>query len=145
MYNVCKAQLVGRDVAAVACTNHLLPWRNIRKQGAKKAIQHGCVIREGENYSDFWDILTENLQTKYGVSPVHTLDEIHLLHHLFPFIISGYCYDDIQAIESGLERNALNDVEIAADGVDDNPEEPLLMYLRASAQRPPKLRALLMR
>ena len=83
LYNVCKAQLVGRDVAAVACTNHLLPWRNIRKQGAKKAIQHGCVIREGENYSDFWDILTENLLTKYGVSPVHTLDEIHLLHHLF--------------------------------------------------------------
>lgn len=81
---VCGAQLTARDVAAVVCMDHPLAWRAIRQHGEKVARKAGCMIHESENFADFWKILTHNLMTKYGVNPVHTLDEILLLHQRFP-------------------------------------------------------------
>jgi predicted N-acyltransferase len=42
------------------------------------------VIEETEDYQPFWLILSANLQARYGLSPVHTLEEITLLHQRFP-------------------------------------------------------------
>jgi predicted N-acyltransferase len=42
------------------------------------------VIEETEDYQPFWQILTANLQARYGLNPVHTLEEITLLHQRFP-------------------------------------------------------------
>jgi len=39
----------------------------------------------GERYFEpFWAVLEENLTTKHGVSPVHTLEEIKRLQSMFP-------------------------------------------------------------
>ncbi len=84
LFKVCRAQLVGRDIAAMVCMNHPLPWRDIRRHGALVARRQGCVVSETEDYTAFWQILTNNLQQKYSVAPVHTLDEIRLLHSRFP-------------------------------------------------------------
>ncbi len=84
LFKVCRAQLVGRDVSAMVCKNNTLPWRDIRKHGARVAQRQGCVVQETEDYAAFWHILTDNLREKYSVAPVHTLDEIRLLHRRFP-------------------------------------------------------------
>ncbi len=84
LFRVCRAQLVGRDVSAMVCMDRPLPWRDIRKHGARVAQRWGCVVQETEDYAPFWQILTDNLRERYGVAPVHTLSEMRLLHSRFP-------------------------------------------------------------
>lgn len=51
----------------------------------KKAGKAGLSIRESScDVERVWEILSRNLQDKYGVRPVHSLDEIKLLLSLFP-------------------------------------------------------------
>jgi hypothetical protein len=42
------------------------------------------VIAESEDYAAFLHILNDNLTHKYGVKPVHSADELVLLHSRFP-------------------------------------------------------------
>ena len=44
----------------------------------------GVRIEETEDYQPFWKILSDNMKERYGLQPVHTLEEIELLHHRFP-------------------------------------------------------------
>lgn len=46
-----------------------------------------------------------------------------------PLAVSHHGDDDVEAIESCLERDALRDIEITAHGIDDDPEHPLLDIL----------------
>ena len=56
-----------------------------RKRGYKKAVKSGALIDVGSQYaSGLWDVLYANLKSKYDAKPVHTLDEILLLHERFP-------------------------------------------------------------
>jgi hypothetical protein len=56
-----------------------------RRRGSKKALNAGVAINEGAVYiDDLWSVLEENLNRKYGATPVHTRDEIVRLHTLFP-------------------------------------------------------------
>lgn len=80
----CGARLIARDVSETICMAHPLSWRAIRRHGEKVAIKSECIIRRSENYAAFWKILTDNLLSKYGIRPVHSLDEIMLLHQRFP-------------------------------------------------------------
>ena len=52
-----------------------------RKSLVRKAIKNGVVVEMTEEYAAFWQILTDNLQQTHKVKPVHTLEEIQLLHH----------------------------------------------------------------
>ena len=52
-----------------------------------------------------------------------------LIHHFCPFEISHGGDDDIESIEHGLEGNAFDNIEIAAESVDDDPEKPLFDIL----------------
>lgn len=58
-----------------------------RRRGLRKALNLGYVIKETEDLSAFWTIVEDNLQGKYGVSPVHTYSEINLLKQRFPHAI----------------------------------------------------------
>lgn len=56
-----------------------------RKRGYKKARKAGVQVAEGKEYAAaLWEVLKDNLQRKHGTSPVHTLEEILLLHSRFP-------------------------------------------------------------
>lgn len=58
---------------------------NRRRRGCKKAEKHAVRVLEGARHAAaLWQVLEDNLQRKHGASPVHTLDEILLLHDLFP-------------------------------------------------------------
>lgn len=61
------------------------PCTSRRTRGIEKAQRNGVSIREGREFaSHIWPILTENLQRKHNLRPVHTVDEILLLHDRFP-------------------------------------------------------------
>lgn len=51
----------------------------------RKAEKNNVVISNDKRFlKDFWQLLTENLQKKYEVDPVHTLAEIMFLLEAFP-------------------------------------------------------------
>jgi hypothetical protein len=80
---VCDVRLT-RSLSSTISREHQNVWYRIRQGGAQKAKQTGVVIEETEDYQPFWQILSANLQTRYGLKPVHTLEEIMLLHQRFP-------------------------------------------------------------
>ena len=62
----------------------------MRRRAVDRADKQGVVVRQSDDFAGFWEILTENLNAKYGVQPVHSLDEISLLHSRFPDHIKLY-------------------------------------------------------
>ncbi|MGQ4876438.1 MAG: GNAT family N-acetyltransferase [Promethearchaeia archaeon] len=54
------------------------------KRAIKSAEKQGVYVNESNDLKTFWEILKKNLQTKYKVEPVHTLEEITYLKSLFP-------------------------------------------------------------
>lgn len=81
---ICGARLCARELSSTISRDHYNKWYHIRKDGAKKAKGLGVTITESDNFQAFWHILTENLKKRYGVAPVHTIEEIQLLKHRFP-------------------------------------------------------------
>jgi hypothetical protein len=60
------------------------PNRN-RRRNLEKARLAGIRVESGTRYlAPFWEVLTANLQSRFGVRPVHTVEEITLLASLFP-------------------------------------------------------------
>lgn len=56
-----------------------------RRRGAKKAAQRGVRIEEGPALAPaIWEVIADNLGRKYDLRPVHSADEIALLHERFP-------------------------------------------------------------
>lgn len=53
-------------------------------------IRNGITVVESGDYEAFWKILRENLASKYGASPVHSLEEIIALAATFPKNIKLY-------------------------------------------------------
>ena len=52
----------------------------------------GVEIVEGSRYlPNMWDVLVENLASKHGTNPVHSLEEIELLADRFPEEIRCIC------------------------------------------------------
>lgn len=80
---VCGAT-ISRGLSSTISREYLNKWYRIRECGVKHAKQYGLTVEETEDYRPFWQILTNNLQERYGLNPVHTVEEIELLHHRMP-------------------------------------------------------------
>lgn len=80
---VCGAT-ISRGLSSTISREYLNKWYRIRECGVKHAKQYGLTVEETEDYRPFWQLLTNNLQERYGLNPVHTVDEIELLHHRMP-------------------------------------------------------------
>lgn len=61
-----------------------IPVDERSRRNLKNAVKAGMDVRESSDFPAFWDILMENLSSKYGAKPVHSLEEIELLHSRFP-------------------------------------------------------------
>lgn len=96
LYHVCRARMVARDFSTNIFLSAGLRWERVRRRGIVRARQAGISVEMSDDYSAFWRVLTDNLGTKYGLKPVHTLDEITLLHSRFPENILLY-----QAVRGG--------------------------------------------
>ena len=64
--------------------------------GIVRARNAGVVVERSNHYEAFWQVLADNLMNKYGVKPVHSLQEIELLQERFPQNIQLY-----QAVREG--------------------------------------------
>lgn len=90
LWRMKDIRLVGRDVGTVIEHTHINKWYRIRERGVKRAKQAKIQVEETKDFAPFWQILTQNLQERYKVNPVHSLDEITLLHNRFPKNILHY-------------------------------------------------------
>jgi hypothetical protein len=81
---VCGAKLSARGLSSTISRNHLNKWYRIRECGARHAKQLGLTVEETEDYKPFWQVLSNNLRERYGLNPVHTVDEIEMLHRRMP-------------------------------------------------------------
>lgn len=83
-----NADLIVRNVSSTigfsASADFKLPFRQLRTRGVKKALKEGITIQKETVFKDFWEILENNLQTKYHTHPVHSLSEIEILANNFP-------------------------------------------------------------
>ena len=84
IYRTTNAKLVARDISTAIRLDMPLARNEMRNRGIKKALHHGIIVEESNRWTDFWEVLTTNLQTKYHVRPVHTLTEIEMLKARFP-------------------------------------------------------------
>jgi hypothetical protein len=78
------ARLWRRDVSTTIDLAGPAEFQERRVRQLKKARTAGLIFKELQDFSDFWVILEENLQVRYGIKPVHTLTEIQKLKMEFP-------------------------------------------------------------
>lgn len=97
LFKVCNAQLVARSISSVIDLTHPLKWSENRIRGVKQCLKNGIEIKQSTDFAAFWQVLDDNLMNKYGAKPVHSLQEIELLHQRFPHDILLYvaCKDDM--------------------------------------------------
>jgi hypothetical protein len=96
LYHECHAHIVARDFATNIYLSAGLRWERVRRRGIVRAQNAGVVVERSNHYEAFWQVLADNLMNKYGVKPVHSLQEIELLHGRFPQNIQLY-----QAVREG--------------------------------------------
>lgn len=80
----CGAQLTARAISSAIAAAHPVKFFDIRKSGIRKATNAGVTVAEATDFAPFWQLLTDNLMERHGVAPVHTLQEMQLLHSRFP-------------------------------------------------------------
>lgn len=79
------AELFRRDCALVVPLPRYLKFRKGRKSEVAKARKAGIVLKEDADFDAFWnEVLVPRLEGRFGVRPVHTIDEISLLRSRFP-------------------------------------------------------------
>lgn len=80
----CNARLQERDLGTVIIQRNTIRWERIRRRALKRAQEAGIVVERSNDMAGFWQVLCDNLKRTYDSKPVHTLDEIELLHARFP-------------------------------------------------------------
>ncbi len=79
------AELFRRDIALVIDFRNRIDYSgNIRREGSK-AEKMGAKVIEDNEVINFWEnILVPNLKERFGVGPVHSVEEMNLLKLRFP-------------------------------------------------------------
>lgn len=70
-----------------------------RRRGAAKAMKAGVQVAEDTDWAGYWGLLTQHLMARYGVSPVHRLEEMEALRAAFPVNIRLFT---VRAASGGL-------------------------------------------
>ncbi len=79
-----NAELIASNLSSVI---DLSLERNIsrnRKRALQKSFDNNLTTNHSEGWSDFWNIMEQNMKEKFNVKPVHSLEEIIKLNRLFP-------------------------------------------------------------
>ncbi|MEO0156096.1 MAG: GNAT family N-acetyltransferase [candidate division WOR-3 bacterium] len=76
-----------REITAVIpldIAEPLLVFHPDARRSTKKAIREGVKVRITDDYTQYYEILKNNLGMRHNVSPTHTLSELLRLKNLFP-------------------------------------------------------------
>jgi hypothetical protein len=88
---LADARLIRRDSLSVIDQTTDAKISRGRMEGIKRGQNHGLSVVGETDFSAFWNkILIPNLQQKHNASPVHSLEEIELLHSRFPSNIKHF-------------------------------------------------------
>ncbi|MCM1448733.1 MAG: GNAT family N-acetyltransferase [Clostridiales bacterium] len=79
--------------SAIDLTHPLQPNTGTRRH-IRRASQLGLVTNISNDYTAFWDILSERLRQRYNAAPVHSLAEITRLSDRFPDNIKLWAISD---------------------------------------------------
>lgn len=80
---ILDAKLISRSPSS-SLSPHISRAMSSRRIRALKKYSSQVIIETGSmKYTEFWSVLIDNLESRYGKSPVHTLDEIIELSELF--------------------------------------------------------------
>lgn len=90
IFRECGAVLSSREISSSIVMQRQIKWSRDRRYGINKARNNGVTVEETDRLDEFWKILNNNLVGKYGVKPVHTLEEMQLLKSRFPHNIRLY-------------------------------------------------------
>lgn len=97
-----SAKLCRRDVLSVVDNRHRLEFQNRRRRGIKKALKSGLVVKQSNDYKSYWEILSSVLLDRHTVKPLHSLDEITLLHSRFPDNIKLFVSYENESMLAGI-------------------------------------------
>lgn len=84
------AQLIRRDVSTAIYLPEKYPYQQRRMRAVKKAIKSGVIFKQSQDYTAYWEMLTEVLIQHHQTVPVHSIEEIQLLAGRFPNHIKLY-------------------------------------------------------
>ena len=90
IFRVCNARIAARDISSTIAGQARIKWSRDRRYGINRVKNNGITVRQSDDYRAFWQVLDGNLGAKYGVRPVHTVDEMLLLKSRFPRNICLY-------------------------------------------------------
>jgi len=80
-----NATLTRRDAIAVIDNSAALKVAANRMEGVKKGMANGFTVQQSDDFAGFWNqVLEPNLQSRHGIKPVHSANEITRLAGLFP-------------------------------------------------------------
>lgn len=83
-------RIIGRNLSSTIMQSNKIKFIESRKSGIRKATANNITVCKSDDFASFWEILNTNLKNRYGVAPVHTLEEIQLLQSRFPQNIKLY-------------------------------------------------------
>lgn len=96
-----KAEVVKVDTSFVVDLKQELKFQERRRRSVKKGEKVNTRVEIDNNFEKFWNsVLIPNLRDKFGTKPVHSLEEINLLHSRFPTQLlqaNAYVNDEIAA------------------------------------------------
>lgn len=70
-------------ISSVLPYDNPLPFDMASRQSVRKAEKAGIVVGKSDDFEGFWHVLEALLSERYDTRPVHTIDEIRLLHSRF--------------------------------------------------------------
>jgi len=79
-----NAKLIRREISITIALQGEFKINASRSRIIRKAKNKNIIIEESRDYSEFWDVLTDNLMKRYNKSPVHSRKEISYLREKFP-------------------------------------------------------------
>ena len=79
-----QAKLIETNISTTIDLTCPLPLDRGNKSGANAARKAGINVGPSEDWEGYWRLLSSLLDERYGTRPVHTLDEMRLLHSRFP-------------------------------------------------------------
>lgn len=106
----CDARLVERDLGTVVIQRNAIRWERVRRRALKRAVEAGISVEVSDDFAGFWQVLCDNLARTYNAKPVHSLQEILLLHARFPQNIVLYVAKKDGAILAGMVLYVSNQV-----------------------------------
>lgn len=103
LYTVLKAEVVKNEsYYVIENLDNYQPNRN-RKRAVKLANDNSITVKQNGDLPYFWEhILSKNLFDKFGVNPVHTIDEIQLLMSRFPDEIQFFSAESNTKMHAGV-------------------------------------------